>query len=577
MLFEEQLTGTVIAGKYELGRLIGRGAYGAVYEAAELLAGEYVDTVAVKLCQPTDEQTLASLVREVRVLAQLAHPSLIAYRYGDQLRAGPLAGSVVIVMELATGSLEDVRSENGTLDANVTARCVRDVAEALAHLHGRGAVHRDVKPANILWAGGRWKLGDTGLARAVERSMVTASHMVGSPTYMAPESYEGMVGPASDVYALGVVALECLTGHAAHDGSSVAELMRNVLTRAPRIPDRLPPPWPELLRLMLAREPARRPSADQVWRFNCQGAPGRVTAPAPDQDGEFICVHSGEPLWEPGRGLGTPEPQGQVSERAHLMPLVCAPDLSRAAHRFDPALIPTGSVVNEKDGSILVPIPAGPAIFGSPDGSGDADEHPQFRASLPAYLIGLHPVTNAQYKRFVDATRHGAPADWRNGRIPPGPGNHPVVYVSWKDAKAYCDWAGLRLPSELEWEKAARGTDGRIYPWGNEWDKTRCVNGENQRNDGTAPVGSYPSGRSPYGLQDMAGNVWEWCADWYDSDAYDRYAAGGGLTPPASGSYRVLRGGSWCYGTHGCRSASRSSFDPDYGCHNGGFRVAGAR
>ena len=238
------------------------------------------------------------------------------------------------------------------------------------------------------------------------------------------------------------------------------------------------------------------------------------------------------------------------------------------------------TITNPKDSTMkLILIPAGEAIFGSSDADRNAsgDEKPQFRAALPAYYIGETEVTNAQYKRFVDATRHRAPDHWGNGRIPPGLENHPVEYVSWEDAKAYCDWAGLRLPSELEWEKAARGTDGRIYPWGNEWDKTRCVNGENHGNDGTAPVGSYPSGRSPYGLQDMAGNVWEWCADWYDSDAYDRYAAGGGLTPPASGSYRVLRGGSWGNVTYGCRSAGRYDSYPDGWYYYYGFRVARAR
>jgi len=238
------------------------------------------------------------------------------------------------------------------------------------------------------------------------------------------------------------------------------------------------------------------------------------------------------------------------------------------------------TITNPKDPTMkLILIPAGPAIFGSSEADRYAceNETPQFRASLPAYYIGETEVTNAQYKRFVDATRHEAPRHWDNGRIPPGLENHPVVYVIWKDAKAYCDWAGLRLPSELEWEKAARGTDGRIYPWGNEWDKARCVNPENHGRQGTAPVGSYPSGRSPYGLQDMAGNVFEWCADWYDWDAYRRYAAGGGLSPPASGSFRVLRGGGWYGyddGVGKCRSAIRIGVNPVSWDDDRGFRVA---
>jgi len=266
LLFGEQLVDTVVAGKYRLVRLVGRGAFGAVYEAQETVAGQYVDSVAVKLCQPTDEDTLAALIREVRALAQLTHPGLIGYRFCDVVQGGPLSGCFLIVMELAEGSLEDVLLEADTISGDDTARCVRHIAQALAHLHERGAVHRDVKPANILWAGGRWKLGDTGLARAVERSMVTASHMVGTPAYMAPEVYEGMIGPASDVYSLGVTALESLTARLPHDASSPAELMLSVLTQDPTIPADLPLPWPDLLRDMLARDPDRRPPAEEVCR-----------------------------------------------------------------------------------------------------------------------------------------------------------------------------------------------------------------------------------------------------------------------------------------------------------------------
>ena len=222
---------------------------------------------------------------------------------------------------------------------------------------------------------------------------------------------------------------------------------------------------------------------------------------------------------------------------------------------------------NEKDSSALIEIPAGKFTMGSNESD---DEKPTHTVSLDRYYIGKYEVTVGQFRKFCIATGTAMPEqpNW-NSRD-----DHPVVNVTWNDAKAYCDWAGLRLPTEAEWEKVARGSDGGKYPWGSAWDAAKCNSGEDRDSySNTSPVGSFSSGVSPYGAYDMAGNVWEWCHDWYGENYYDS-SPSSNPTGPSSSGYRVLRGGCWGFIDNGCRSANRFSNDPGNRYDNGGFRVA---
>ncbi len=327
-----------------------------------------------------------------------------------------------------------------------------------------------------------------------------------------------------------------------------------------------------------------------------------------------------------GRG-GTPTPTAVVAKltatptaRATAKPTVTAPSITATAlppvvavdtaTMAPPAPITGTTRVRESDGAVMVYVPAGEFTMGSADSDSQAydNEKPQHRVMVAGFWIDRTEVTNAQYRKFVDAGGYTNQAYWteagwawkgQNNATQPncwGDGNfnqaqQPVVCVSWYEAYAYARWVGGRLPTEAEWEKAARGTDGRIYPWGNTWDGTRvnfcdrnCTYDWKDAgvNDGyatTAPVGSYANGVSPYGALDLAGNVWEWTSSAWGKN-FDKpdfaypYTPNDGREDQSSTDVRVLRGGSWYDGARDVRSAIRFSVVPGYRGINIGFRVA---
>lgn len=222
-------------------------------------------------------------------------------------------------------------------------------------------------------------------------------------------------------------------------------------------------------------------------------------------------------------------------------------------------------------------VPAGYFLMGSTNSDPKArdDEKPQHRVYLSGYWISKYPITNAQYRQFVQAIGHRQPDHWQKG-YPQDKQDHPVVYVSWSDAVAFCQWASgrtgqtVRLPTEAEWEKAARGTDGRIYPWGDRWQTGRC-NNQDAGINGTTPVGQYPAGASPYGMQDMAGNVWEWTSTIWGYN-YPYQADDGRENPDSADKWHIMRGGSWWNEAQSVRAAFRSHGRNDW-LNFRGFRV----
>jgi formylglycine-generating enzyme required for sulfatase activity len=251
------------------------------------------------------------------------------------------------------------------------------------------------------------------------------------------------------------------------------------------------------------------------------------------------------------------------------------------SNKNDKTQVATDVILWELDGKEMIYIPGGEFLMGSD--AGQENERPKHTVSVGAFYIDRYPVTNEEYKRFVDATDHPVPyykVEWADvdeynwdpeTRTPPeGKEKHPVVLVTWEDAVAYATWAGKRLPTEAEWERAARGTDGRRWPWGNEFIEGRCNTKESQIN-GTTPVGQYsPDGDSPEGLGDVIGNVWEWTTSLFRPYPYD---ANDGRESQEAAGWRVLRGGSWSNPLDRARCTARLDGDFLF-FSNVGFRCA---
>jgi len=517
--------GTMVS-VYRIGSVLGEGGMGVVYKAWDEVRARPVALKCLHSNLAGDAGIRRRFLREARVMRGFSHPNVVAIH--DLVEQDYL---LAIVMEFIDGPTlaRHLERWRGRVPLDEVGSIFGEILVAMDEAHRRGVVHRDLKPENVLLEdrGGALhpKVVDFGIAKVLEGTTYTMSGaLLGTCRYMSPEQVRTpqLADLRSDVYSLGVTLYELCTGKVPFDDGNHFAVMMAHVGEKPRPPRELRADLPraleELVLDALAKDPRDRPQTCAIFLQRLEAALAAV-APA--------------------------------SRMTSSVPL--APSL------------------RESDGSEMVLVPAGPFQMG-----------PARRAvSLDAFYIDRTPVTNAQFKSFLDVT-HYAPtegkqrflAHFHKGQIPRGQSDHPVVNVSWLDAQAYASWAGKRLPSEAEWEKAARGTDGRNYPWGRAAPTPKHANFGKARG-GTMPVGTYPDGASPYGLLDAAGNVWEWCDDADDPAFYEDGPPNNPRNIAQSGSaLRVMRGGSWMYGPRSLRTFARTSFEPHYRFAGGGFRCA---
>lgn len=528
----ENLIGKTVANRYRVDSLLGQGGMGNVYKVWDSQRRVFL---AMKTLNPDfaeDKVFLRRFAREAETLAALQHPNIVRF-YG----LGQDGRLTFILMDYIEGTTLRgiIFDSQKPLSVNQVLQIIKPVCSALHYAHQNGRVHCDIKPANIMVKpNGEVLLADFGISRIIETHTTMTLAGAGTPPYMAPEQIlVKKPVPQTDIYALGVILYEMLTGgerpftgeQARIDGGISEKVMWEHLNVLPPSPRKYNPNISRQLELVvfkcLEKESGNR--YDNIVSFLnalSTAIKGDVQSVSAKNTGIEV---SAENIKK--RPLTHKQSQFfpfVIAGIAIISLLILAFGVNYLKTIMSSLSLDIGStMISEKDGMTMMYIPAGEFTMGS--NTGKDDENPVHQVYLDAFWIDQTEVTNAMYAKCVSDGMCEEPPYKSSGTRSVYYGNsefndYPVILfpndwsnwtTSWNMSNTYCEWRGNRLPTEEEWEKAARGTDGRTYPWG-EGISCHYANSNIYCAGDTTKVGSYEVGKSPYGLYDMAGNVWEW-------------------------------------------------------------------
>jgi eukaryotic-like serine/threonine-protein kinase len=580
----QRLFPALLAGRYRLEEKIGEGSMGVVVRAIDERFGQ---RRAVKFLRPeyaADETARAQFLREAAVAARIKHPHIApTLDYGID----EVSDCAYFTTELIEGaSLREIMrrrfQSGGVFAPEEMARVLSQTAKVVEAAHAAGVVHADLKPENVFIQGEaeNWfvKVSDFGVAKlkGARRTPATVggASAVGVQSeglYLSPEQSAGAPPDArSDIYSLGAILYEMAVGERPSPTlppsarlfgppKSVEAVILQAIETDPRLRHRSASDFAHEFedavrrsRLSLTRNPASNPSFAPVRL-------GNVSDPRTQRDRTSKWMIRMAAVG--GLLLAT-------SAALSFLPSVSAPETPAERQPETPAtdrrLTVAAALEPPKPPAGMAYVSGGAFVMGN-DASTERSEKPEHEVLVASFFIDETEVTNAQYAEFLKAVKRPAPSDWKNGAPPPGKENHPVTNVSWEDAKAYAEWAGKRLPTEAEWEYAARGADKRLYPWGDAF-QPEFANTRERGAKSPLPVGSIPQDKSPFGVTDMAGNVAEWTAT-----EFAPYP--GSQANPDPGKL-IVRGGSFGDPKEFAMTAARAGEPPQTTSANIGFRCA---